>query len=63
MAQLQDTANKITAALDKITQAGGNQQQVQQAVQEAKQLVQQLVQEVGQSQGGQHQGAGGQAQR
>ena len=43
-ANIDQAAQALNAALDRITQAGGNQQQVQQAVTEAKQHVTELVQ-------------------
>ena len=57
MPDLHSAAQEINAILDRITQAGGDQQKVQQAVQEAKQKVQELVQHAGQGgQGAQQQG-------
>jgi hypothetical protein len=44
MANIDQAAQAVNAALDKITQAGGDQQKVQQAVTEAKQKVTELVQ-------------------
>lgn len=65
MANVDQAAQALNAALDRITQAGGNQQAVQQAVTEAKQHAQELVQ-AAQAHGGaqqQHGGEAGQSQR
>jgi len=50
MQNIQDAANQVKAALDKIAQAKDNPQQIQQAVNDAKAKVDQLVQQAGQQQ-------------
>lgn len=45
MANVQQTAQQVRQALDKITQNKDNPQKVEQAVNEAKQQVEKLVQE------------------
>lgn len=54
MPNIQDAAQQLNAALDRIAAAANNPQQVQQAVQDAKQKVQEFVQHAQQAgQGGQ----------
>jgi len=48
MANLRDAAQQVKQALDKITQAKNNPEQVQQAVNDAKQKLDQLIQQAGQ---------------
>jgi len=52
--QLKSAAEQVKSSLDRITQAGGDQQKIQQAVNDAKQKVDQLCQQA--EQGGQSQG-------
>lgn len=48
MANVQDTANQLKAALDRIAQAKNDPNQIQQAVNDAKAKVDELAREAGQ---------------
>lgn len=56
MGNVQDTANQLKAALDRIAQNKNNPDQVQQAVNDAKTKVDELAREASQQGQAQHQG-------
>jgi phage gp36-like protein len=51
--QLKSQGEQLKQSLDKITQAGGDQQKIQQAVQDAKTKIDQFVQQADQGSQGQ----------
>jgi phage shock protein A len=53
MSNLQQAAQEVKSALDKITAAKSNPQQLDQAINDAKSKVDQLTQQASQGQGGQ----------